>query len=41
MEGRKGTRCELLKVGKRNSVLIRFEDGFQVVTSRMGLRRSA
>jgi hypothetical protein len=32
-------RCRLLVVGKRNSVLVEFEDGARVVTSRYFIRR--
>ena len=30
-------KCKLLSVGNKNSVLIEFEDGYKVITSRMGL----
>jgi hypothetical protein len=39
MPHRKGQRCRLLKVGGRNSVLIEFDDGHQVITDRRGLRK--
>jgi hypothetical protein len=31
---RKGQPCELLATGAKNSILVRFTDGFRVVTSR-------
>ncbi len=37
---RKGERCAVLARGRMNSALVAFEDGFQVVTSRNGLRRA-
>ncbi|WP_433222722.1 hypothetical protein ACQP00_24250 [Dactylosporangium sp. CS-047395] len=37
---RAGRRCRVLAAGSRNSVLIEFEDGYRVVTSRRGLRRA-
>jgi hypothetical protein len=36
---RKGQRCQVLVRGAKNSVLVEFEDGFQVVTSRYAVRR--
>lgn len=36
---RKGQLCRVLVWGKMNSVLVEFEDGFQVVTSRNYLRK--
>jgi len=36
---RKGERCKLLAVGGRDSALIRFEDGYTVITDRKGLRK--
>jgi hypothetical protein len=38
---RKGQRCRVLVRGKRNTVLVEFEDGVRVVTSRYAVRRSA
>ena len=38
---RKGQRCRALVFGRRNSVLVEFEDGARYVTSRYGLRRDA
>lgn len=38
---RKGDRCRVVCRGKMNSALIEFEaDGYRVVTSRNGLRRT-
>lgn len=34
-----GKRCKLLNVGNKNSVLIQFDDGYKVITTRMGLRK--
>lgn len=36
---RKGQRCRVLARGRMNSVLIEFEDGYRVVTSRYAVRR--
>lgn len=36
---RKGQRCRVLVRGRMNTVLIEFEDGFQVTTSRFAVRR--
>lgn len=36
---RKGEKCRILARGTKNSVLLEFEDGYKVVTSRHGLRR--
>jgi hypothetical protein len=36
---RKGQRCRLLAAGRLNSVLVAFEDGLRVVTSRYAIRR--
>jgi hypothetical protein len=38
---RKGQRCRVLVRGKRNTVLVEFEDGVRFVTSRHAVRRSA
>jgi hypothetical protein len=38
--GRKGQRCILLCRGTMNSCLVRFEDGFEPITSRNALRRA-
>jgi hypothetical protein len=37
--GRKGQRCVVLARGTMNSCLVRFEDGYMMVTSRNALRR--
>lgn len=39
--GRKGQRCRVLARGAMNSALLEFEDGYQVVTSRNGIRRAS
>ena len=36
---RKGQPCEVLARGSMNSILVRFADGFRVVTSRYAVRR--
>ena len=36
---RKGQRCAVLVRGKMNSILVHFQDGFRVVTSRHAVRR--
>lgn len=36
---RKGRRCRVAARGGMNSVLVEFEDGFRVVTSRHAVRR--
>lgn len=40
LPSRKGQRCRVLARGTMNSALIEFDDGYQVVTSRNGLRRA-
>lgn len=37
---RTGQRCRVIVRGGMNSALIEFEDGYQVVTSRGGIRRA-
>ena len=37
--GRKGERCFVLARGTMNSCLVKFEDGFTMVTSRNALKR--
>lgn len=37
---RKGQRCRIVARGALNSVLIEFEDGFRVVTSRYAVRKA-
>lgn len=39
-QGRKGQRCALLARGRMNSVLVRFADGYTMVTSGNALRRA-
>ena len=34
----KGRACKALKWGKKNSVLVEFEDGLRVLTSRNAIR---
>jgi len=36
---RKGQRCRVLVRGRMNNVLVEFEDGYKVVTSRYAVRR--
>lgn len=38
--GRKGRRCRVVCSGSKNSVLVEFEDGFRVVTSRWAVRQA-
>jgi len=35
---RKGQPCNVLARGKMNSILVEFEDGYKVVTSRFAVR---
>lgn len=37
---RKGQRCEVLARGRMNSALVRFADGYQVITSRYAVRKA-
>jgi hypothetical protein len=37
---RKGEPCRVLARGKMNSILVEFEDGFRVITSRYAVRLS-
>lgn len=37
---RKGKPCRVVARGKMNSILVEFEDGFRVVTSRYAVRRA-
>lgn len=39
MPDRKGQRCRVLVRGKMNTILIEFDDGFRVTTSRFAVRR--
>lgn len=36
---RKGRRCRVLARGTMNSILVEFQDGFRVITSRYAVRR--
>lgn len=36
---RKGLACRVLARGTMNSILVEFEDGFRVVTSRYAVRK--
>ncbi len=36
---RHGQRCRIVARGAKNSVLVEFEDGYRVVTSRYAVRR--
>lgn len=36
---RKGQRCAVLARGRMNSILVQFEDGFKVITSRYAVRK--
>jgi hypothetical protein len=37
---RYGQRCRILARGSKNSVLVEFEDGYRVLTSRWAVRRA-
>lgn len=37
---RRGQSCRVLARGRMNSILIEFEDGYKVVTSRYAVRKS-
>jgi hypothetical protein len=39
-QGRKGQRCVVLARGTMNSCLVKFEDGYTMVTSRNALKRA-
>lgn len=36
---RKGQLCKVLVRGAKNSILVEFEDGYKVVTSRFAVRK--
>ena len=36
----KGKPCQVIAVGKKNSVLIEFQDGYRMITSRLALKKS-
>lgn len=37
--GRKGQPCRVIARGRMNSILVEFEDGYRVVTSRYAVRK--
>ncbi len=37
---RQGQRCRVIVQGRLNTVLVEFEDGYRVVTSRYAVRRA-
>ena len=39
LPGRKGQRCRVLARGRMNSIIVEFEDGTRVVTSRYAVRK--
>lgn len=41
LPGRKGTRCRVVVRDRMNKAWVEFEDGFEAVVSRNGLRRAA
>lgn len=38
---RKGQRCRVLARGRMNSILVEFEDGYRVITSRFAVRKES
>ena len=40
LPGRKGLLCRVVVRGAMNSALVRFEDGYEAVVSRNGIRRA-
>jgi hypothetical protein len=36
---RKGQPCRVIARGKRNSILVEFQDGYKVITSRYAVRK--
>jgi hypothetical protein len=40
LPGRKGQKCRVLVRGRMNSILVEFEDGYRVVTSRYAVRKA-
>ena len=38
---RKDQACKILARGKMNSILVEFEDGFKVITSRYAVRKQS
>jgi len=39
LPGRKNQLCKVLKRGGMNSILVEFEDGYRVITSRYAVRK--
>ncbi len=39
LDNRKGQKCRVLRRGKMNSILVEFEDGYKVITSRYAVRK--
>jgi hypothetical protein len=39
-QDRKGAPCRVLARGKMNSIMVEFEDGYRVITSRYAVRRA-
>ena len=37
---RKGRRCAVVARGRMNSIMVEFEDGLRVITSRFAVRRA-
>jgi hypothetical protein len=37
---RKGQRCRVVARGRMNSIMVEFEDGYRVVTSRWAVRKA-
>lgn len=37
---RKGQLCRIIERGRMNSIMVEFEDGFRVVTSRFAVRKA-
>lgn len=40
MPERHGSRCRIVERGKLNSIMVEFEDGVRVVTSRFAVRKA-
>lgn len=38
---RRGQPCRVIAVGRMNSALVEFEDGYRVITSRYAVRKAA
>ena len=39
LPNRTGQLCVVLATGKKNSILVQFEDGFQMITSKYAIRK--